>query len=170
MKYWIVTHDNLGGDYPSYYMVTTNDEDLTKDSRGEIFEGEMLDTPLIKRLVEHTGMSITDGDWVAIEPIDPPDNLKPENTFEVAGSWGILTVNRDTGYVRDYDDQDTRRIEIGDQYEDGYTNIVRFDLGEYRENWRKDIPDQVDILDLCYWTEEDVYETHARDRYENIDN
>lgn len=77
------------------------------------------------------------------------------NTFNVRGSWGNITVNADTGKVVTYTPDPPENGEYD------YNNISKFDIDE----WRNENPDEtlegndLDILDLGYWTNEGVYES-----------
>jgi hypothetical protein len=68
----------------------------------------------------------------------------------VSGSHGTLIVDSETGAVLDYNPEYVEGFE-------GYGNIKRIDI----EEWRKAYPGEpfldCDILDVGYWTADDVY-------------
>lgn len=68
-------------------------------------------------------------------------------TFQVYGSHGDLTVASASGRVVAYES-------IGDGE---YRNIAFFNIAEWRQVYPGEVPHQIDILDIGYWTEEGEY-------------
>lgn len=66
--------------------------------------------------------------------------------IRVCGNWGTLVVDAKTG-------------EIVDHHLNGhaYMNIRRFDLAEYAKAYGKPAAGDIDILDLGYWDNNDLY-------------
>lgn len=69
------------------------------------------------------------------------------NTFQVYGSRGDLTVATASGRVRTYEPTGQ-----GD-----YRNITFFNIAEWRQTYPGEVPHQIDILDIGYWTQEGEY-------------
>jgi hypothetical protein len=67
--------------------------------------------------------------------------------FQVYGSHGDLTVASASGHVLAYEP-------IG---EGEYRNIALFNIAEWRQAYPGEVPRQIDILDIGYWTEEGEY-------------
>jgi len=68
-------------------------------------------------------------------------------TFQVYGSHGDLTVASASGRVLAHEP-------IG---EGEYRNITFFNIAEWRQAYPGEVPHQIDILDIGYWTEEGEY-------------
>lgn len=63
-------------------------------------------------------------------------------TLIVTSSNGTLEVNKVTGKILHRD-----ITEPGN----GLEEITQFDLGEWVKEYEKEVPDELDILDLGYW-------------------
>ncbi len=68
-------------------------------------------------------------------------------TFQVYGSHGDLTVATASGRVLAYEP-------IGDG---DYRNVTFFNIAEWRQTYPGEVPHQIDILDIGYWTQEGEY-------------
>ncbi len=69
------------------------------------------------------------------------------STLQVYGSHGDLMVASVSGRVLDY-------LPIG--YGE-YRNITFFNVAEWRQTYPGEVPHQVDVLDIGYWTQEGEY-------------
>lgn len=70
-------------------------------------------------------------------------------TFKVYSSHGEILVDKQTGNVIELDQYPTS---------DELTDIVKFDVEEYQNTYKTDIPDHVDILDLGCWMKDGAYD------------
>lgn len=75
------------------------------------------------------------------------------STLQVYGSHGDLTVSVTSGRVVAYEP-------IGDGE---YSHIAFFNIAEWRQAYPGEIPEQIDILDIGYWTEEGEYAPAVED-------
>ncbi len=81
-------------------------------------------------------------------------------TFQVFGNYGSMEVSSETGEVLDYepglDYDDTKP-------EEGYADILCFDLDSFAGPYSRDQWDHLDVLDLGFWTKTGEYVERARD-------
>lgn len=69
---------------------------------------------------------------------------------KVLGSYGELTIDLNTG--------DVLSVEHYNGCEPEYSDIVRFDLAEYRSTYPNEPDcDEFDILDVGFWTNKGLY-------------
>jgi hypothetical protein len=68
-------------------------------------------------------------------------------SFQVYGSHGDLTVASASGRVLAYEP-----ISDGE-----YRHIAFFNIAEWRQTYPGEVPHQIDILDIGYWTKEGEY-------------
>ncbi|RWB08828.1 MAG: hypothetical protein EOQ39_18540 [Mesorhizobium sp.] len=65
--------------------------------------------------------------------------------INVTGNWGTLVVDAKTGVV------------VTDDSAAAYMHIMKFDLAEYAKAYGKPAAGDIDILDLGYWDNNDLY-------------
>jgi hypothetical protein len=80
----------------------------------------------------------------------------------IEGSWGRLHVDTETG--------DVLRLSGApkDAESEGYHDIARFDLEEWKRFYNQDTCRGADILDVGYWTKEGIYEPAAAKHRDEI--
>ena len=93
--------------------------------------------------------------------LDAISGLAPKpKTFEVFGNYGSITVSKETGeviaYAPDCDYDETKP-------EEGYADILCFDLASFDGPFTIGEFDHVDVLDLGFWTKDGEYVERARD-------
>jgi hypothetical protein len=145
-------------------------EEEPLDSRKNTFDGTVITATLIDSPVQvHTVEALFDIDKdISDEEVILVDDLSrkqktflgiekaDEATFCVASSGGSLEVDRVSGDVIECtthrnEDNELKRIE-------------RFDLQEYKMHYNvARIPEQLDILDLGYWSKDGSYEKAVGD-------
>lgn len=74
--------------------------------------------------------------------------------FTVTSSHGVISVSKKTGDVLSVSHY---------KGADSLYHIKRFDLDEYQQTYKTEVPDTVDILDIGYWTHSDKYEPACQD-------
>jgi hypothetical protein len=84
------------------------------------------------------------------------------NVCIIEGSWGRVHVDAETGDV----------LRITDEPEcaetEGYRYIRRFDLQEWKRFYKQETCCGADILDVGYWTKNDIYEPAVTNHREKI--
>jgi hypothetical protein len=84
------------------------------------------------------------------------------NVCLIQGSWGQLRVDAETGDVLRLTD------ESKDAQGEGYHDIARFDLEEWKRFYNQGTCRGADILDVGYWTNEGIYEPAAAKHHGEI--
>jgi len=64
----------------------------------------------------------------------------------IFGNGGGVTID-DTGKPTRY----VPSLEVQEGEHDGYGDIIRFDVVEWRAHYGRDLPGSLDILDIGYW-------------------
>jgi hypothetical protein len=75
------------------------------------------------------------------------NNINTNNTFIVAGDYGELTVDKETGKIINYDHEDS---------EPEYSDIIKIDVESIIKAYGK-IYDVIDIVNAGFWTDKNVY-------------
>lgn len=72
-------------------------------------------------------------------------------TFIVKSSLGTITANAETGDVLDV-------ISLNESEESYLNDIKTFDLKRYKEYYKREIENTIDIIYLGFWTKSGVYD------------